>query len=662
MKPITILFFGLLSLCPGAHTTSNLQAVSFRKFELQTVDSGRKSRSFGDVDARGKEMITKNIDFFDDTIKGKAQVLYNGDFEFTYPNTLIPSVWTYNHGQNTTYSLDSMHTYSGKKALKMEGRFSKAELLQQSIMFPNGAGGLVYLNITHLLKKPLHKNTITVSAFIKTENITEGTAGLLGWVNLQGNLSPTVLTMENEITGTSDWKKYSLSFQVPENTFEVFVHCRLLGRGTVWFDKLELEINGKKVADAALNDNLNKQELVFLRQQTQALNPYLASNDFSDLQFLKTIISLDARIVGLGEGTHGTSEYFRMKCRLIRYLVQEQNFTLIGFEAFLLECEAINQYILTSEGDPRQALRGLMFWCWNTQEVLELIEWLRIYNQTATNKVKFVGIDGQFSTNALSTLKSTANKIDSSLMPVLAPHFAMYEALTKTFRFIPYTPPHKDSIDVAIHQTERLNKILFEKKLLSTASAPTEQVYRLLESARVLHQQMMCTKDFSNSRDLYYAANTSWFIDKKYPNEKIILWAHNWHVSRTFENRKSMGYHLAAKYGDKYVPVGFVTQQGTYTARNETGKVQSDNPAFPAEKYSIESFLHLLNEPVLYMDLRKVAKAEKASHFLNDGVFIRDIGSESVNGNQFRFLDVPKLYDGIIFFENTKGSTLLSRK
>lgn len=659
MKRIAILFFVLLSLCPGAQTTSNLPAVPIKKFELQTGYSSSKNRYFGDGDA--KETITRNTDFFGDTIKEKAQVLYNGDFEFTYPNTFIPSFWTYNHGQNTTYALDSIHTYSGKKALKMEGNFSKAELLQQAMMFPNGAGGLVYLNITHLLKKPFHKNKITVSAFIKTENISEGTAGLLGWANLQGNLSPTVITLENEISGTSDWKKYSLSFQVPESAFEVFVHCRLLGKGTVWFDKLELEINGKKVADAALNDDLNKQEFAFLQQETKALNPDLASNDFSDLQFLKTKISPETRIVGLGEGTHGTSEYFKMKSRLIRYLVQEQNFTLIGFEAFLLECEAINQYILNGKGDPRQALRGLMFWCWNTEEVLELIEWLRIYNQTATRKVKFVGIDGQFSIKALSILKSTANEIDTSLMPALAPHFAMYEALTKTFRFIPYTPPHKDSIDIAIQQTEKLNKILFEKKLLSTASTSVDQVYRLLESARVLHQQMMCTKDFSNSRDLYYAANTRWFIDVKYPNEKIILWVHNWHISRTFENRKSMGYHLAAKYGDKYVPVGFVTQQGTYTARNETGKIQANNLAYPAEKYSIESYLHLLNEPVLYMDLRKVATTDKASHFLSDGVFIRDIGSESVNGNQFRFLDVPKLYDGIIYFDNTRGSTLLSR-
>lgn len=589
----------------------------------------------------------------------QAQILFNGSFEETYPNTQIPKFWTLNHGESVVYTLDSTTFYSGKKSLKMESNFSDKQLKEQAVMFPNGAGGLAYFNITHLLTQPFAKNKITISAFAKAENITEGTAGILGWANIRNNLNPIVIPMTTEISGSTDWKKITHTFQVPENAFDVFIHFRLLGKGKVWFDNLEISVNGKAIADKAIKSILTQKQLFNLRKNTFALNTDWASEDFTDLQNLK--IADETRIIGLGEGTHGTSEYFKMKTRLIKYLVQNKGYTLIGFEAFLLECEAINKYILTGEGDPKQALKGLMFWCWNTKEVLALVEWLKTYNQTAKNKVKFVGIDGQFSLSALPTLKKYAQEIDENLLKEISTYFTIYEAFTKEFKFKPYEFPYKDSIDLAIVETKKLNEILAEKETYLLQKADREKVYRLLESAKILYQQMMCTKDFSNSRDVYYAENTSWFIDKKYPNEKIILWVHNWHIARNEENRKSMGFYLSEKYKDKYIPIGFASLEGTYTARGDKG-IKQDNPAFKAENNSIENYLSQLNLPAQMLDLRLIRKEPKNFSYLNNGVFIREIGSDVEKGNQFRFLDVPKIFDFLIYFDKTKGSELLSRK
>lgn len=591
----------------------------------------------------------------------QAQNLFNGSFELAYPNTQIPKYWTLNHGESVKYGLDTTIFYSGKISLSMESNFSKDELTQQAIMYPNGAGGMAYLNISHLLDLPFEKNTITISAYIKTENITAGTTGLLGWANIRNNLNPIVLPMTAEMSGTTDWKKITHTFRIPQNAFDVFVYCRLLGKGKVWFDNIEIEINGKKIQDIAKNAMLNKQQLSFIARNTNTLNSDLGSNDFSDLQFLKTKINSDVRIVGLGEGTHGTSEYFRMKSRLIRYLVQEQGFTLIGFEAFLLECDAINNYILTGEGNPKMALRGLMFWCWNTKEVLELIEWLREYNKTANKKVQFVGIDGQFSLSALNIFKTNLKDIDQALLATVSPYLKTYEAFTKEFKFKPYAPPYKDSIDLGIEETKMLNELLTKKEQELLSKAPKEKVFRVLESARILYQQMMCTKDFSNSRDVYYAENTSWFIDKRYPGEKIVLWVHNWHVARNYENRKSMGVYLSEKYGDNYIPIGFASKEGTYTAKGHKG-LKQDNPAFVAENNSIENYLSQLKKPVLMFDLRQVKKKNKESSFLQNGLFIREIGSDVEKGNQFRFLELSKTFDFLIYFDKTKGSELIPRK
>jgi hypothetical protein len=119
----------------------------------------------------------------------QAQILFNGSFEEIYPNTQIPKFWTLNHGESVVYTLDSTTFYSGKKSLKMESNFSANQLKEQAIMFPNGAGGLAYFNITHLLTQPFTENKVTVSVFVKAENITEGTAGILGWANIRNNLT-----------------------------------------------------------------------------------------------------------------------------------------------------------------------------------------------------------------------------------------------------------------------------------------------------------------------------------------------------------------------------------------------------------------------------------------------------------------------------------------
>jgi erythromycin esterase len=106
----------------------------------------------------------------------------------------------------------------------------------------------------------------------------------------------------------------------------------------------------------------------------------------------------NATVVGLGEGTHGTREFSRMKHRIFEFLVERMGFTVFAFEANLPEAFAVNDYILTGKGDPKAALKGLYFWTSNTTEVLDLIEWMRQWNAEPRHakKLKFYGVDMQF--------------------------------------------------------------------------------------------------------------------------------------------------------------------------------------------------------------------------------------------------------------------------
>ncbi|MDQ4021642.1 MAG: erythromycin esterase family protein [Actinomycetota bacterium] len=101
------------------------------------------------------------------------------------------------------------------------------------------------------------------------------------------------------------------------------------------------------------------------------------------------------RVVGLGEATHGSREFFTLKHRLIEYLVTQQGFTVFALEADRDRCGALDAYVTTGEGDAVQGLRDVGYWTWNTQEVLALLIWLRGHNATvsAGRAVRVVGVD-----------------------------------------------------------------------------------------------------------------------------------------------------------------------------------------------------------------------------------------------------------------------------
>ncbi|MEM1128818.1 MAG: erythromycin esterase family protein [Bacteroidota bacterium] len=116
--------------------------------------------------------------------------------------------------------------------------------------------------------------------------------------------------------------------------------------------------------------------------------------DRRDLQPLLDPLS-KARVVAVGESTHGTRDFFQFKDRLWRFLVEEAGFRALAMEAGFAEAQAIDAYVTRGEGTAEEALEGLGIGVWNTEEVLALIEWTRAYNDTVpvSERVRFYGID-----------------------------------------------------------------------------------------------------------------------------------------------------------------------------------------------------------------------------------------------------------------------------
>jgi erythromycin esterase len=107
------------------------------------------------------------------------------------------------------------------------------------------------------------------------------------------------------------------------------------------------------------------------------------TSDTSDLAPLDSIVRR-ATIVGLGDATHGTHEFYTMRLRVTDYLVRNRNFDVISLEAPFAITERLNQYVQGAPGNPRALLADmsdrLLYFFWDVEELLALIEWMRDYN------------------------------------------------------------------------------------------------------------------------------------------------------------------------------------------------------------------------------------------------------------------------------------------
>jgi erythromycin esterase-like protein len=148
----------------------------------------------------------------------------------------------------------------------------------------------------------------------------------------------------------------------------------------------------------------------WIRQNAIPISTVEAGHGFKDLQPLKRVIQ-DARIVELGEATHGTREFFQLKHRMVELLASQMGFTIFSIEANMPEAYRLNDYVLHGNGDPKELLKGMYFWTWNTQEVLDMILWMRKFNQ-AGGHLQFTGFDMQTPTLSLDLVRKFVGRHD----------------------------------------------------------------------------------------------------------------------------------------------------------------------------------------------------------------------------------------------------------
>jgi erythromycin esterase-like protein len=165
----------------------------------------------------------------------------------------------------------------------------------------------------------------------------------------------------------------------------------------LWWNTANTATNPSETAQRtsplASNDANQESAIAWIKQHAIPITSTQAETSFDDLKPLKDLIG-DARIVSLGESTHGSREIFQMKHRLLEYLASELGFTIFSIEANMPESYRLNDYVLRGVGDADKLIAGMYFWTWNTLEVKDMVEWMRRFNQ-AGRHVEFTGFDMQ---------------------------------------------------------------------------------------------------------------------------------------------------------------------------------------------------------------------------------------------------------------------------
>ena len=120
----------------------------------------------------------------------------------------------------------------------------------------------------------------------------------------------------------------------------------------------------------------------WLLKNSQKIKTLELTENQDDLNLLKQIVG-EAEVVCLGESRHDIHEQFKLKHRFIKYLVEKMNFTSFVLEASLPYSNRINDYILNGNGTIDEIMAGMPGWfLWDTQEMSEILNWLRDYNGT----------------------------------------------------------------------------------------------------------------------------------------------------------------------------------------------------------------------------------------------------------------------------------------
>jgi len=346
----------------------------------------------------------------------------------------------------------------------------------------------------------------------------------------------------------------------------------------------------------------------------------LFSDDFSDLQFLKPLLA-GKRIVQLGEASHGVAESSWAKVRLIKFLHQEMGFDVVAFEGAFDQCFDANKEIGTLA--PHDVMNHCMFWTWRTNEVSTLFEYMAAVRKTA-RPLTLAGFDIQISGSVVDKTRlramlaiadaALASRLDDFEKEVGAGKLLTAQRGASAQAF------YEDVARALGAQRAALRKAGYVPMDIDVEIQAAHARGRLARMNE--HLDVPNSKDGNTVRDAAMAEQLDFLLDSLYPQHKVIVWAHNMHVSNApaAGDFPSMGELLAQRRREEMYTVGFYMGHGM--ANNG-----APNPTqvFAPPPDTVEGVLANGGMKYAFVDFSKAAPAASTSWFTAENT-VREFG------------------------------------
>ena len=390
----------------------------------------------------------------------------------------------------------------------------------------------------------------------------------------------------------------------------------------------------------------------------------------------------DARLVLLGEASHGTSEFYRARAAISQRLIEEHGFNIVAVEADWPDAASIDRHVRHRE--PREAedapFQRFPTWMWRNTDVAAFVAWLRGHNQAHAyeDMCGFYGLDLYNLSGSMRAVIDFLDKEDPETARLARKHYGCLEPWADNparYGAIALSEGYarcEVGVQQMLGELSRRNFDCMTEDCDEWLDAAANA--RLVKNAEAYYRFMYHGSAESwNLRDTHMFETLCQLLDAKGPSSKAIVWAHNSHIGNAAftdmgrsRGELNIGQLAKEKFDARARLIGFGTHTGTVAAGDdwdEPMKVKRVNPSLPD---SYERMSHDSGVPSFLLDLREGEVGRDIKEALLEPRLERYIGviyrPETERWSHYSESILPRQFDGWVWFDETSAVTPLSGK
>lgn len=385
-----------------------------------------------------------------------------------------------------------------------------------------------------------------------------------------------------------------------------------------------------------------------------------------------------ARVVLLGEASHGTSEFYRARAAITRRLIERHGFDVVAVEADWPDAAAIDRHVRLK---PHQAAATPPFsrfptWMWRNTDMETFVRWLRDHNAglAADRRTAFYGLDLYNMRASMAAVLEYLDKVDPEAAAAARENYACLApwggqpaaygraALSEGYAICegPVLDILRDMVRKALEYAAHDGERFFDATQNARLVADAERYYRMMYYGS--HESW-------NLRDRHMFETLEHILAARGPASKAVVWAHNSHVGDARftdmgaeRDELNIGQLCRERFGRQAALIGFGTHSGSVMAASnwdEPAKVMAVRPSRPG---SYEALCHETGLARFLVDLRPGAH-EPLRRDLREPRLERYIGviyrPETELMSHYARSSLPDQYDGFVWFDETRAVTPL---